>query len=724
MFEFEGDKIAAERVRKNLRNAEELKRQIAEKKHPVESKIAMQGNNVPRRAPRNYDPESARREKNDKKEIYHQAPFATNTPVESPRRVQKKVYKDNEKIYIPQEQAGSKLVFHEYGDNQPFQIPDFHPNVPFLNLNIGGQTDYSLAPIPVPKIYNSLQSQIKSIEAKKIESDVLAQSLNKLLNQCTEKTIPLVGSKITNLGSDLDKLMAIDIPIQIKSRYEMMLNNEYQLNTNSSNMQKNLLNLTDEWTNFSNLYSQFDTFMNEFNITSKSTLIELIADKNRLGDKRDQIATRLYDIENHGVDILEESHRMRNDAQLLTNQLTNDYSQLEQSINSVINTTSDEMTSQINGETHLMQHTGQQLSSLTEELNRKISATSTDLTSTISNLSVSLQEAFKALSSTLTEALDQTQNENQAYAEEISKTLTTLVGETEANFKALESETINTIKDIKDNTEELNLIITSAIETENNIRAQNQESALTKFKDFKALIDFECQLQADHLTELNEKRNELVDKFLKESFNVHTDDWHNLFRQNEMINETESKLDDLEFSLLKFEESISSGTKIIEQSIADTISSLSEVNMFIDSNFSIIEERLSKLSVSRNPNDQASKTELVALSSVYGSTNAEKIARAEEKLKQIKYILSHFIRKSKIPMKKNSITPKMVYKSTTYKIPNSITPHPSKKPIVPPPKQSEVKQAPRKVVGQICSSQVIDRAPLDYVDPEDISELL
>ena len=237
----------------------------------------------------------------------------------------------------------------------------------------------------------------------------------------------------------------------------------------------------------------------------------------------------------------------------------------------------------------------------------------------VKSLQVKFGESLAGLSSSISDAFEQTQSEANTFIEELEGRATTLVTDTGDNFKAINSEIVETVQTMRTNATDALKVLETGAESESETRKRNSQEIIHHYHNFGDLITQEVQL-------VRGKANDSFAEIVNEATMLINDATAPLAKGLDTINSVVYKLDEIEMVMQKCEDAF----KDLNLEVSKEVTSLTEHHKqlakditFLAGNTargcSDLEERLSRLEGSPGGQDG---TGAAQASHVHGTCNS------------------------------------------------------------------------------------------------------
>ena len=233
----------------------------------------------------------------------------------------------------------------------------------------------------------------------------------------------------------------------------------------------------------------------------------------------------------------------------------------------------------------------QQTADLHQNAVESLSKTSTE----VKSLQVKFGESLAGLSSSISDAFEQTQSEANTFIEDLEGRATTLVTDTGDNFKAINSEIVETVQTMRTNATDAFKLLETGAGSESETRKRNSQEIIHHYHNFEDLITQEAQL-------VRGKADESFAGIVSEATMLINETTAPLAKGLDTINSVVNKLDEIEMVMQKCEDAF----KDLNLEVSKEVTSLTEHHKqlakditFLAGNTargcSDLEERLSRL---------------------------------------------------------------------------------------------------------------------------------
>lgn len=612
MFGAEGDRIQAMRQAQAQQYAEELRRQIEEKK--VKPKTPAQytttntdiyGRGVTRPQPPNNPPP----QRFPAQPTQQQTPsFAVPAPRVSPRR------------------------YHD-------AIPDFtQTNVAPLNLSISTYT-----PDPTPSLprqtnhiaaldESSFNDTISSLQSFIEQQGTILMQASEISNHINQSSYPTIVNGIQELKERVDRILTADIPQRSKPILAHAEINKEALDGLDTDMENVTDSTKEKLTDITNSFRQFSTKFNDITDNMKTDLISVQTDLGRLTDQYSAAQHQISNLEVRDQNLSEGISRTTVDFETTDENITNDFNEIQQSISSLILTVSNQLANEIQTEADGRVNISNALQSQVEEVNQRIAHELSRLHNVVDEISISFKSATSQLSASVGEAFNQAQDEIDQVVQDINEKLDSLITDSQTTFKVIYSEAIETIRTLKENAERSSRQINEALIVESKTRKRNFDEIMAKYESFSVLIAKEIELQTKRIYELGGAIVDAGTKKFDEYSQPMRTDLVVLKQQTRVIDEAEDKLTQLDFAYQTANSTMYDTIASLTRDMDDLTHKFDETKKSIDDEFAELDRRANAISATDLPISYSNRFEMLKISEEMNQIIESRIQNVEQQI--------------------------------------------------------------------------------------------
>lgn len=612
-----------------------------------------------------------------------QAPFATETPIYSARRVINKkprIANEKEKANLNREKTGVKNLIQSennetvsprrfnnkkdqninknvfYEQNNELVIPP----LPNQNVAVIQQTDFQNPNLPlIPSSRNRFKQSQFPKRIKQIDAIVKEhrEILNKLINIVESKIPQKANESLIKINEFVEKplnsLLSNTIQSYLSNFFEKNSMFEKIIGNSEQVMQNEYQQITDSLSEHKIMISQFANSMNAFE--SSHILNDSLNEVSRLNDKISfTVSDKLKAIENDEVLKSATAAHLKDNLELLKSSLTDEISSSITQTNNLIDNECQKISESIQSEcAEKSKKIFDHLSSEIQNLSNSLNSAFTDFNETIDQTSESMKLSIEEFEKSLQEATDDIKDDREKVLSEMTEQLNTVLENSQKNFEIFRNETAKTVEEIiKKNTKE-NDEFMMKIENQYQAVKKNSIDVQKKFDNFISLVENERNLQICYFFDANRPSENPQNEQNQSVFKM---DVNQMIRKEvapemallsysvECINSAESRLQHLESFLENTKTQFSSQYDSINNDLNEAAEKVENLKLLLNGDgnntksLSHIEKMIDKIEKKhKNPLNLAQNAELKALEQITQTAMEEKISIVSNKLNEINH---------------------------------------------------------------------------------------
>ena len=622
MFDSEGERLLARRLQANLRNAEELKKQIAEKQRPLKSPapystttgdgyaIRKPSHSIPSHTYEGYNP-------NDLKK---RAPFA----VESPSR-----------ILRPPSKGGPSKAPRMQRMSVSGEIPRVLqvPELPTVSIPISNFSNFENS-LPIrPSLSKSFDvdefpQRLKTVESISKEQE---KSLKKLSENIKRLTPGKFEKRAASLKESIDEVM-ISVRVQTNSFSESIVLSEKMLKKASESVRSLWQSSTEKNIELSGKIQSYDSKIKDCDFGIE----RLATESQRMQNQISELVLKLGKSEDRELLIHSAiDHLTESCANAEVNSSAN-LDTLKQISTTAISDFTKNTRVQLDQLREEIEQTKMSMISGVNTVNNRAVATFREFEIVVREMLETMKETTNEFQTSMTDIIEQTQNSNESAVSEISERLDKVIQETESNFGALTQETTATIEEMRKQIDENNTKLADIIETETGTWTDDYHAVINKYEGFKFLILQECDIQFAHLQTILNGVTNLGVEFVDKSFA----DSKPLLSLGKDIDKLEAKMEIAESILEDLNREVPRQIDRIAGELDEIQEKVEDLREYVVGEYEKIDDRLAEYSaLPKNPDDYATMNEVYSLEHLHGVGQEEKVELIERVLDNARAVI-------------------------------------------------------------------------------------
>lgn len=481
-FGEEGERLIQQRAAAQRRYAEELKAQIAEKQNKQR---------LPSSLPQNTDSPSG------------------NNPVapQRPPSLLQQVHQTNQPRAT---QSNSRLSSLSNNSNTNQRTPS--------ELSRVQSPKYEPLPdLPPPSSGPSPEAirfadRLNWLESSVEQHQTVLKSAADSATRIEKTSLPSLTDSIEQLRAAIDRISTVDLPGRIRPLEDENQRLEEKIQSSSQEFTNISQSLRDRLSETSSVFNQTQSKFNDFADSVKSTILEFKSEIVQARDAQEAISQRISQAESKASQTEENLRSVAAALQNFEKSATDGISNAQQSINSLVQSTSLQIAQALKTETEGRDQASSILHSQTEELNQRAAQSVSTIQNHINDLATSFKQSLSSLSSSVRDALENTRNESDNQYRDISERLDQILTETDNNFSTIQNESISTLQSLNEYATKAREELENALTQECEVRKKNEEQIVQRYDNFKSLIINEMQMQTAQMEEMSVQATQKVSK--------------------------------------------------------------------------------------------------------------------------------------------------------------------------------------------------------------------
>lgn len=329
-----------------------------------------------------------------------------------------------------------------------------------------------------------------------------------------EKTsLPSIADGIEQLRAAIDRISTVDLPARIRPLEDENQRLEEKIQSSSTEFSNLAQSLRERLTETSSVFTQTQSKFSEFSDSVKSTILEFKSEVVQARDAHDAISQRISQAESKASQTEETLRSVSTALQNFEKSATEGISNAQQSINSMVQTTSLQIAQALKAESEGRDQECNILHSQAEEVNQRAAHYVSNIQNHINDLAISFKQSLSTLSASVRDALETTRNESDNQYRELSDRLDQILTDTDNNFSTVQSESIATLQSLNEHAIKAREELEAALTQECEVRKKNEEQIVKRYDNFKSLIINEMQMQTAQMEDMSVQAAQKVTKY-------------------------------------------------------------------------------------------------------------------------------------------------------------------------------------------------------------------
>lgn len=418
-------------------------------------------------------------------------------------------------------QTGSTRPTVQPSTNSRLNALSNNPNTiqrPPSDLNRAASPKYDplpdLAPVssgPSPDAIR-FADRLNWLESSVEQHQSILKSASDSASRIERTSLPSISDGIEQLRSAIDRISTVDLPARIRPLEDENQRLEEKIQSASTEFSNIAQSLRERLTETSSVFTQTQSKFSEFSDSVKSTILEFKSEVMQARDAHDAISQRIVQAESKAAQTEETLRSVSIALQNFEKSATDGIASAQQSINSMVQTTSLQLAQQLKTESEGRDQASNLLHSQAEEVNQRAAQSVSNIQNHINDLAISFKQSLSTLSSSVRDALETTRTESENQYHELSDRLDQILTETDNNFSTVQSESISTLQTLNEHAIKAREELEAALTQECEVRKKNEEQIVQRYDNFKALIINEMQMQTTQMEDMSVQAAQKVTK--------------------------------------------------------------------------------------------------------------------------------------------------------------------------------------------------------------------
>ena len=519
-------------------------------------------------------------------------------------------------------------------DYQPTTVPTVHVKVHDFDLEpmVSLQMQQTEAADVDP---SKFASRVRAAEVLSAQQTRVLQTTNDATQRISQKLLGHVSSGLEDLTTRVHKVASVDMREKVKRVSDGVASNKSYVESLNAELGSSIRLMEQKLEEISVALPQFVKRTDDMNSKRNKTMQEVRSEETRDGGQADIVLQRIGSVEARQSVVASRCADMRAYMERIAGSYSTAYEDMQKSVSSTVSAATARYVDAITAESNALQVSASSLGNRAVAINDLISDALASLNDSANELTTNVREAATSLSSSISDALTRTQDEVEVLATEISQKLDVLIGNSEENFNAIQGESIKTIEELKASITETRNVLEKALAEEAKAAIPTPKTVLEKYDSFEKLILNELNLQREQCTEIfsttESKCVETVDHIL---FPPHA--------EVTMMTQAEASISRAETAISKLEDQFRIANAQVQDSIttltqnydklSSTFKALTKTTL---SSFSKLDQTLQKLEATRVKKGAARKSKVHQLSSDLDALIDSRIDAIEVRLKSL-----------------------------------------------------------------------------------------
>ena len=454
--------------------------------------------------------------------------------------------------------------------------PSFPLSSPLAALNL---TVPSYSPEPVPSLprpvhsstidIQSFNERIRDLQKIITEQQELLDDNSEIFHRIIDVGYPSIDKSTKEIQMMIDRIITSDLNSSLKPVYDLIAKNRGLLDNEGRRIKMLVEDLKETIGEVSKEVPIFTTTFNDLADYAQLGCSDVKVNSGRMIDQGEQHLNQVAKVQGTHIKIFDGIIAKKNELEAIDNETASSFSNFQSSINDLFSSISSKIAQEIKVESDAREQAISIAQSQASEVNQNAADSIIKLQTAVSTLTSSFNESVSSLSNSINDAFNATQDEVDQRISEIGDQFDSFLESAEDNFSAIQNETVSTISTLKKIVTQTRNVIEKVVNNESQTRKKNFEEIKNKYNSFEELIKKEQTLQMKRIEELNQEliKNgfEILNQVIHEPKNIVNEIHHYITT----IDKAETKLNALENDFNKASNQVKESLKILEANLND-----------------------------------------------------------------------------------------------------------------------------------------------------------
>lgn len=453
------------------------------------------------------------------------------------------------------------------------------------------------------------------------------------VNEFNDSIFPSIGRDINDLRNKIELESSQDIPIKTQP-VRNSIKEQRNLIENANQIQREAH--SNIGSSFSELNAKINGFLPQFNDlqeTTKSSFVTLRGDISRQRNMLETSNSKIGKIDSQDRSIVSKLSAQNEDFNQIDQGLTQSFDNFQVNTNEIMLNISSQLAYDIQSESQKREVVSTKLQSQVSEVNNRSKSAISRLSQNISQLD--FKDSLEEISKQIASAMNVTNNDTDVKLTDLTRRFDSFLANCEENFVSIQNETVSTIDAIRKNHMGSKDVLEDCLEQEIRVRTKNANEIMTKYAQFRELVQQEEKLQMENC---NRNFNDLTFQ-IKSSINDQTTpmykDVHGAVYLISHIEETEAKLDKIERMINDANNNLRGKMSAFQIQFKNFLIQINNDRNSMMSKFDQIDKKIDLLQQKNNKNSILKRTEIYAIQKVIETGLDAKVTSIEEEISQI-----------------------------------------------------------------------------------------
>lgn len=453
------------------------------------------------------------------------------------------------------------------------------------------------------------------------------------VNEFNDSIFPSIGRDINDLRNKIELESSQDIPIKTQP-VRNFIKEQRNLIENANQIQREAH--SNIGSSFSELNAKINGFLPQFNDlqeTTKSSFVTLRGDISRQRNMLETSNSKIGKIDSQDRSIVSKLSAQNEDFNQIDQGLTQSFDNFQVNTNEIMLNISSQLAYDIQSESQKREVVSTKLQSQVSEVNNRSKSAISRLSQNISQLD--FKDSLEEISKQIASAMNVTNNDTDVKLTDLTRRFDSFLANCEENFVSIQNETVSTIDAIRKNHMGSKDVLEDCLEQEIRVRTKNANEIMTKYAQFRELVQQEEKLQMENC---NRNFNDLTFQ-IKSSINDQTTpmykDVHGAVYLISHIEETEAKLDKIERMINDANNNLRGKMSAFQIQFKNFLIQINNDRNSMMSKFDQIDKKIDLLQQKNNKNSILKRTEIYAIQKVIETGLDAKVTSIEEEISQI-----------------------------------------------------------------------------------------